>query len=278
MAIFLGAHSLHRSLLLSPLRQTAYTNSMLSLLSGSAIAAAAFSAAFISGIFGMAGGQILLAVLLFYMSVPAAMTVFSAMMFVNGAWRALFWRQHINWSVTIRYIAGSIVGWILILMIAFVPSKPVVYLGMGLLPFVGDLLPKHMKLDVTRRGMAYVCGFVVMILQISMGGGGNVLDIFFQHSPLSRHAIVATKAMTTLFAQTVRVLYFGALIGSYSDIAPAWFFAGLVVLSAAGTAAGGSVLNRLSDGIFRKGTRYIIWFLSALYISRGLWLLIWPPV
>lgn len=250
---------------------------MLTIISGSAVAAAAFASAFISGVFGMAGGQILLAVLLLYLSVPAAMTVFSGMMFVNGAWRAWFWRTHINWPITFRYILGSLLGAITMLLVAFVPPKPMVYLGMGLLPFIGDLLPKHLKLDVTKRGMAYVCGYCVMVLQIGVGAGGNVLDMFFQHSPLNRHAVVATKAMTTLFAQTVRFAYFGALIGAYSDIAPNWFFAGLVLLSAAGTAGGGFVLNRyMSESVFRKGTRYLIWLFSSLYVARGIWLLVYP--
>ncbi len=250
---------------------------MLTVISGSAVATAAFASAFISGVFGMAGGQILLAVLLFYLSVPAAITVFSGMMFVNGAWRAWFWRGHINWPITVRYILGSLAGAITMLVLAFVPPKPMVYLGMGLLPFLGDMLPKHLRLDVTKRGMAYVCGYVVMVLQIGVGAGGNVLDMFFQHSPLSRHAVVATKAMTTLFAQVVRFTYFGALIGAYDDIAPYWFFAGLVILSAAGTAAGGTVLNNfMTERLFRLGTRYLIWFFSSIYVARGLWLLVYP--
>lgn len=250
---------------------------MLTFASGAAIAAAAFASALISGIFGMAGGQILLAVLLVYLSVPVAMTVFSGMMFVNGAWRAWFWRSHINWPITGRYVAGSVAGWLTMLAVAFVPSKPLVYIGMGLLPFVGDLLPKHLKPDVTRRGMAYLCGYLVMVLQIGVGAGGNVLDMFFQHSPMNRHAIVATKAMTTLFAQTVRFAYFGALLSAPGNIAPAWFFAGLVVLSAAGTWGGGFVLNRwLNDSNFRKGTRWLIWMFSTIYIARGVWLLVFP--
>ena len=250
---------------------------MLTVISGAVVAAAAFASAFISGIFGMAGGQILLAVLLVYLSVPAAIMVFSGMMFVNGAWRAWFWRSHIDWPITARYVAGSIAGWLTMLAIAFVPSKPLVYLGMGLLPFVGDMLPKNMKLDVTRRGIAYVCGYCVMVLQIGVGAGGNVLDMFFQYSPLSRHAIVATKAMTTLFAQTVRFAYFGALAAAPGDIAPWWFFGGLVLLSAAGTSGGGWVLNHwLNDSNFRKGTRWLIWMFSAIYVGRGLWLLMYP--
>lgn len=246
---------------------------MITVFSGSVIAATVFVSAFVSGIFGMVGGQILLAVLLYFLTVPAAMTLFSGMMFVNGAWRALFWRQHIHWPITIKYIAGSMVAYAIMSYIAFVPSKVVIYLGLGLLPILGDLLPKSLSLDVTRRGMAYFCGFLIMVLQIAFGAAGNVLDMFFQKSPLSRHAIVATKAMTQLFSQALRFVYFGALLESYDDIAPWWFFIGLVLLSASGTSTGGFVLNRLTDANFRKGTRYIILTLSVIYIARGLWLL-----
>jgi len=246
---------------------------MITFMSGAVIAATTFASAFVSGIFGMVGGQILLAVLLYFLPVAAAMTVFSGLMFVNGAWRALLWRQHIDWAITIRYVAGSAAGYGLMMLIAFVPSKPVIYLGIGLLPFIGDLMPKKFAPDITRRGMAYFCGFIIMALQIAVGAAGNVLDMFFQASPLNRHVIVATKAITQLFSQAMRFLYFGALLDGLGEVGPWWFFAGLIIVSAAGTSAGGSVLNRLSDTNFRKGTRYLIWALSLIYIARGSWLL-----
>ena len=246
---------------------------MITFLSGGIIAATTFVAAFVSGIFGMVGGQILLAVLLYYLPVATAMTVFSGVMFVNGSWRSLLWRQHIHWPVTIRYMAGAFVAYGVMLLIAYVPSKPVIYLGIGLLPLLGELVPKKFAPDITRRGMALFGGFLITALQISVGAAGNVLDMFFQASPLNRHVIVATKAITQLFSQAIRFAYFGALLDSLGNIAPWWFFAGLVLVSAAGTSAGGGVLNRMSDTNFRKGTRYLIWALSVAYVARGLWLL-----
>ena len=246
---------------------------MITFFSGIAIAATTFAGAFVSGIYGMVGGQILLAVLLYYLPVAQAMTVFSGMMFVNGTWRAIMWRQHIDWGITIRYIAGAILGYGAIMLVAFVPSKPVVYLGVGLMPLLGDLVPRKYAPDITRRGVAYVCGFLIMALQIAVGAAGNLLDMFFQASPLNRHVVVATKAITQLFSQAMRFLYFGALVESFGEIGPWWFFIGLAIISAGGTAAGGFVLNRMSDTNFRKGTRYLIWALSLIYVARGLWLL-----
>lgn len=247
---------------------------MLTLLSGTLIGLSAFAAAFVTGIFGMVGGQILLAVLLYYLPVSAAMTVFSALMFASGFWRALLWRQHIAWRTTLFYVGGSAFGFIVMLFVAFVPSKPVVYLGLGLTPLVGNLLPARLAPDVSKRSLAVVCGFIIMVLQISVGAAGNVLDMFFQASPYSRHMIVATKAITQLFSQVMRFIYFGSIALEAGESAPWWVFVVYVGLTFAGGSAAGGVLNRISDTNFRRWTKWLIYFFSAIYTGRGLWLLV----
>jgi uncharacterized membrane protein YfcA len=246
---------------------------MISLFAGSVIAVATFIGAFTSGIFGMVGGQIILAVLLYYLPVSAAMTLFSALMFSSGAWRGLLWRKHIDWRIANRYVVGAVAGYLLMLFIQFVPSTPMIYLGLGITPLLGDLLPKRWAPDVTKRGMAVLCGFIIMVLQISVGAAGNVLDMFFQASKLDRHTIVATKAITQLFSQAARFVYFGAIALEAGDHAPWWVFVIYVLLTFAGGSAAAGVLNRMSDANFRKWTKWIIYALSIVYIVRGLWLL-----
>lgn len=246
---------------------------MLPLFASLSIAAASFSGAFLSGIFGMAGGQIVLAVLLYFLPVSAAMTMFSALMFSSGAWRAGLWRKHIDWGIAVRYVAGSMAGMAVMLVIMFVPSKPVVYLGLGLTPFIGDMLPKKWRPDITKRGMGALCGFIAMILQIAVGGAGNVLDMFFQNSPLTRYAIVATKAFTLLFSQLMRFLYFGAAALDGGENLPLELFFICVLLTFAGGSAAVGLLNRLTDDGFRKWTKWLIYGMSVIYVGRGLWLL-----
>ena len=48
---------------------------------------------FISGVFGMAGGMILLGVLLNYFNVASAMILFSIIQFCANGWRAWQWRR-----------------------------------------------------------------------------------------------------------------------------------------------------------------------------------------
>ena len=59
--------------------------------------------AFISGIFGMAGGLILMGVLAAMLPVATAMVVHGAVQMVSNGYRAFLWRQYIHWRVFRRY-------------------------------------------------------------------------------------------------------------------------------------------------------------------------------
>ena len=62
---------------------------------------------FISGIFGMAGGLILLGVLLLFMDVAPAMVLFGTIQTASNGWRAALWLQHVDWGIVWRYLVGS---------------------------------------------------------------------------------------------------------------------------------------------------------------------------
>src|ERR1700691_2212223 len=90
---------------------------------------------FISGVFGMAGGMILLGVLLIYFDVPSAMILFSIIQFCANAWRALQWRQYVLWPIFFKYLVGATIAFAAMYSIKFVPNKTMVYLSLGLMPF-----------------------------------------------------------------------------------------------------------------------------------------------
>ena len=53
--------------------------------------------AFLSGLFGMAGGLILIGVLLALMPLPTAMVLHAITQMASNGWRAFLWRAHIRW-------------------------------------------------------------------------------------------------------------------------------------------------------------------------------------
>src|SRR5215813_12406991 len=96
---------------------------------------------FISGVFGMAGGMILLGVLLNYFDVAAAMILFSIIQIFANGWRALQWREYVLWPIFFWYVLGAAIAFSVMYAIAFVPNKAMVYLTLGLMPFAVEALP-----------------------------------------------------------------------------------------------------------------------------------------
>ena len=62
--------------------------------------------AFLSGIFGMAGGLILIGVLLVVFPLPTAMVLHAITQMASNGWRALLWWRYIEWKSTAFYVAG----------------------------------------------------------------------------------------------------------------------------------------------------------------------------
>ena len=225
---------------------------------------------FLSGVFGMAGGMVLLGVLLNYFDVATGMILFSIIQLFANGWRALQWRHYVRWPIFGWYVVGAVISFTFMWMIAFVPDKTMVYLALGLMPFVVEVLPASMRPNIEWRGVPLFTGVVTTIIQILAGVGGLFLDIFFQKSTLDRKTTSATKAVAQSFSHIVRAVYFGSLSG-IGDV-PVWATGPAILLAIAGTSLAPFVVERMTDHGFRQWTRAIIFAISAVYLVRAGWL------
>src|ERR1700716_765340 len=139
---------------------------------------------FISGTFGMAGGMVLLCVLLIYFPVSAAMVLFSLIQFASNGWRAVLWWRFVLWPIFFPYVAGAMVAFGALRLIAYVPDKAAVYLLLGALPFFIEALPAGARPNIEWRGMPFITGFLTTIVQFMAGVGRPVPPRFFPQSHL----------------------------------------------------------------------------------------------
>src|SRR5262245_51063963 len=225
---------------------------------------------FLSGVFGMAGGMILLGVLLAYFDVATAMIFFSIVQGVANAGRVVQWRHYIRWPIIGWYVVGAVISLPVMWSIALVPDKAIVYLLLGLTPFVSEVLPASMRPNIEWRGVPLLTGLVTTVIQILSGVGGLFLDIFFQKSMLDRKTTNATKAVAQTFSHVVRAAYFGSLSG-VGEL-PIWATGPAVLLAIAGTSFAPMVIGRMTDPGFRQWTRAIILAISTVYLIRAAWL------
>jgi len=238
------------------------------------IAVTVVGTSFVSGMFGMAGGLILLGILLFFLDVVPAMVLFGTIQATSNGWRAWLWRVHARWGIIWRYVLGSFAMFLVLRFVSFVPSKPTVYLALGIIPFLADLLPKSLTPDIERPGAPYVCGALIMLLQLIGGAAGHILDLFFQKSTLDRKAIVATKAVTQVSGHLFRIAYFGSFAAAFDASIPWWLYALTILLAILGTTLAASVLERMTDASFRAWSRRIVVGVSIAFLVRGSWLLL----
>jgi len=242
---------------------------MISLPLAAALTAAILATSFISGIFGMAGGMILMGILLALMPVAAAMVLHGVTQMASNGWRAWLWRAHIRWPIVASYAVGSILATLAFTAAQVVPSKPVVLIVIGLTPFVGLILPSRVVPDPTRRLQGVGCGAICTVLMLLAGVSGPIFDVFFVRSRLDRKEMIATKGAIQMFGHFLKVAYFGQFLSVGSaDIAPAALVLALA-LPAIGTHLSRRVLDAMSDAQFRRWTRGLIVAVAAVYLVQG---------
>ena len=240
-----------------------------SLLTVALLAGATLITSFISGIFGMAGGMILMGVLLALLPLPAAMMLHGIVQLASNGWRALLLRKQIDRRVFIGYSAGAFVALGLFAIAGVVVGKPAALIAMGITPFIALALPKRLHLNVERPWHPFACGIVCMALSLTAGISGPLLDVFFVRSAMSRHAVVATKATTQSLSHCLKIIYFGGVLAIEGGAVSPWVAATMVVLAFAGTSLSRPVLERISDGAFRLWTRWGVLALGAIYLVSG---------
>ena len=151
----------------------------MSLLTATIILGAALFTSFVSSIFGMLGGLLLMAVLITLMSTGPAMVLHGLIQFASNGYRAFLNRQNIQWCIIGAFLIGAVAALAMLVFISFVPDEATVLIALGALPFIAAGLPKNLSLDISRPYMPIFAGLVIVPVNMLAGVGGPLLDVFF---------------------------------------------------------------------------------------------------
>lgn len=240
------------------------------------ILAATFITSFISGIFGMAGGMILMGVLVAVVAVPTAMITHGAIMMVANGWRAYLLKEDIIWPVFWRYIVGAALGIGLLFFIVWRPGKTAIYFILSLIPIIVWIPKRWFHLDIRKPGQAEFTGFIVQAMNTLAGVAGPLLDIFFVRTDMTRQQIVATKSATQSVSHIIKMIFwsapliFTAQAGDVALFPPLW-----LILLAAPTAMGATwtgkqILQRMNDANFQVWVKWLVTVIGIVYFARAM--------
>ena len=231
--------------------------------------------AFLSGVFGMAGGLVLIGILLALLPLPEAMALHAVTQMASNGWRSLLWWRHIHWRSTVNLLIGCALAFVVWSLWRYVPSKPLALLMLGTTPFLVRLMPHNLKPNPERITHGILFGSVSMSLMLLTGVSGPLIDTYFLGGNFDRRQIVATKAVCQVFCHGGKYIYFGGLVEQAAGLDP--LMAGLAVAaSMAGTSLARPVLEKLSDTQYRQWATHIISAIALFYLAQGSYLLLWP--
>jgi uncharacterized membrane protein YfcA len=224
----------------------------------------------LSGILGMAGGIILMAVLVALKPVAAAMIIHGVVQATSNGSRAFLLRRHIAWRILPAYLGGAAVAFGAFASLGVLPNASWVLIAIGAFPWLALVVRRLNGLDVTRAPIAAVCGTTVTAAQLFAGASGPLLDFFYLHARLTRHEVVASKAITQTIGHLLKLVYYGGVIGVSSDGVAAPYLALAVGAAMLGTRLGTRMLERMADSEFRRVSRWVILAIGAVCIGNGL--------
>ena len=230
---------------------------------------------FLSGIFGMAGGLILMGVLLALLPVPEAMALHAVTQMASNGWRGLLWWRHVRWRAAAAFLFGCTVAFVLWTFWRYVPSKPVAFLLLGVTPFLVRVMPADLKPDPERLLHGTLYGSACMTLMLLTGVSGPLLDTYFLGGGMERRQIVATKAFCQVFSHGAKFVYFGGLVDQAAGLDP-WMAGLAIVASMIGTSLARPILDRLTDTQYRRWAVHIITMIAVAYLAQGSYLLLRP--
>ncbi|MGE0573378.1 MAG: TSUP family transporter [Reyranella sp.] len=241
-----------------------------------ALAAVAVATSFISGIFGMAGGMLLIGFLLVLLPVPVAMVFHGVIQIAANGWRAWLWRHHVNWRVVLNFGLGSGASLVAFSSLDFVPDKAMVLMVLGLTPFVALSVPHRIAPNIERGGQAFVAGVIGGAMQLVSGVTGPILDIFYVRTGMTRQVNISTKAAAQVLGHLTKVTYFAGLIADPAgrDLGQ-WLVIGYAsVFATLGTTLSRRFLDRMSDKQFYHWTRRVILVIGTVYIGQAVWIMV----
>lgn len=223
----------------------------------------------LSGVFGMAGGMVLMGVLVFLLPVPTAMILQGVTQLACNGWRATMWWRYVKLQIVVRFALGSLFSFGVFSFLRLVPDRTTVLLLLGLLPFVAIYVPDRIAPRADRFGVAELSGVLSGAFQLLAGVSGPLLDTILVRTDYDRRSVVATKGACQIVSHTIKLIYFGGVAMAESDLPPTWLFVLAALLAIAGTSLARQVLERLTDAQFRRWTKYLVLTVGAVYIIQG---------
>ena len=234
----------------------------------------AFASAVLSAMVGLAGGTVLLAVMLLFFEPAAAVPLHGVIQLVSNGARTAVQGRHVAWSV---------VGWYSLLLLPLALAGARVALAIpaslgttliGVFVLVATLRPGWLRIRPAGAGgearRFALLGAVGGFLGSLIGAVGPLVAPFFLHLGLSRRGVVGTAAACQAAGHLAKIAAFGWIGFSYREHFGLLLAMSMLVI--AGAMAGSRLLDRFDDIFFTRLYRTVLVLVALRLVSSAAWM------
>jgi uncharacterized membrane protein YfcA len=219
---------------------------------------------------GLAGGMLLLSVLLVHLDPAVAIPVHGVIQLVSNGSRAWFQRAHVRWDAVWRFawplLPAGAAG--LVLLRSVPPDAG--RLGIGVFVLVATWLPGWLRVGArggdARQALPWG-GALVGFASTSVGATGPLLAPFILALELGTQSTVGTLAACQIFQHLSKIALFGMAGFEFGRFALP--LVGLCLASIAGSAIGARLLDRVPERAFRTAVRILLSALALQLVVQG---------
>lgn len=237
------------------------------------LVAAAFATSILSAIIGMAGGIVLLSVMLLFLDPLDAIPIHGAVQLVSNGSRTFIQRKHVDRGIAWRYALLLLPAGVLGLWLAQALPPAAVRMLIGVFVLFATWAPGLLLLgthpeDTDRQRRFITLGGVVGFLNPTLGATGPLIAPFFLNLGLTRQALVGTKAACQALGHLAKLVVFGG--AGFAFLAFAEPLVWLCLAVVAGTWLGSRILGAVSETLFVRLYKTVLTLIALrLVILEG---------
>lgn len=238
----------------------------MSAATGAGLMGISFLGSFITAVFGIGGGVMVLAVLASLLPPVALIPIHGVVQLGSNAGRTAIMASHIDRPTFTYFLAGAVLGITIGALAAMVVidfSPAIVQIAVG--GFI--LWTIFFKPPVFLAHSAWVAGAFSSLLTMFFGATGPFVSAYIRTLGFERMRYVATHASCMTLQHGFKVLAFGFLGFAFGPYI--WLILGMIAFGFLGTVIGKRVLMKIDEALFKKVLQGILILLSLRLIWAG---------
>ena len=232
----------------------------LSILAAFVLILVAFIGSAISAGLGIGGGITFLTVLASIAPAPAIIPIHGVVQLGSNVSRASVQRKYINWSITVYFVLGSIVGVVIGGSVALQLPDNILKLILALFILYAIWGPLKLSLSNISPTVLTVAGLFSAFITMFIGATGPFVISILAPCISDRKSLFGTHAVCMVIQHSLKILVFGLLGFSFGPWLP--LLAIMIAAGYFGTLLGSHLTEWVSEDVFRKILRIILTILA----------------